>query len=108
MKGIRPDWANLPKRRCDNCGITYRPRRPLREGERGFHHPNCRKEYHKRGGSFSKLKPVIIKEVRRAVRERDPLDTAWQEAIERRIALMERFIGGIRAAFLLDYSDKDK
>ena len=105
MKGIRPEWAHLPKRKCDNCGIPYRPLRPVRKGECGFHHPNCRKEYHKRGGSFSKLKPVILKEVRRAVRERDPLDTQWQERIEKRIADLERTMKGVREVFLLDYSE---
>ena len=49
-------WANLPRRKCDDCGKSYKPVRPVKEGERGFCTPNCRKSYHKHGGAYRKLK----------------------------------------------------
>ena len=65
MPFVRPV---LPPRPCDNCGVKYRPGRKLIPGQHGFCQDNCRKEFHKRGGSFSKLKPEIAKEVRKQVR----------------------------------------
>jgi hypothetical protein len=55
-KGFNPEWANLPKRRCDNCGTLYKQVRPRREGEHGFCEDNCRKSFHKHQGAYSKLK----------------------------------------------------
>lgn len=57
--GVSPDWANLPRRHCDECGKKYKPVRPLREGERGFCCDNHRKSYHKHGGAYRKLKEVM-------------------------------------------------
>ena len=56
MRGHNPDWANLPRRKCDDCGKNYKPKQPLREGTRGFCSDNCRKSYHKHGGAYRKLK----------------------------------------------------
>ena len=97
--GYNPEWANLPKRRCDNCPKIYRPNRPPRPGFHNFCCGNCRKEFSKRGGSFSKLKPEIIKEVRRAVKQRDPLDHEWQQTIEKRIAALESWMQQTIEAF---------
>jgi hypothetical protein len=60
-KGVSPEWANLPRRRCDDCGKTYKPARPLLEGQRGFCCDNCRKSYHKHGGAYRKLKVEMLK-----------------------------------------------
>jgi hypothetical protein len=65
-KGV---WLNLPKRKCDNCGTLYKPKRPLLEGQRGFCCDAHRKEYHQHGGAYTKLKPFIEKEIARRVRE---------------------------------------
>ena len=54
--GTSPLWANLPRRKCDDCGKSYKPVRPVKENERGFCTPNCRKSYHKHGGAYRKLK----------------------------------------------------
>ena len=54
--GTSPLWANLPRRKCDDCGKSYKPVRPVKERERGFCTPNCRKSYHKHGGAYRKLK----------------------------------------------------
>jgi hypothetical protein len=56
MRGTNPAWANLPRRKCDDCGKNYKPKQPLREGTRGFCSGNCRKSYHKHGGAYRKLK----------------------------------------------------
>jgi len=90
--GINPAWANLPRIRCDNCPNIFRPKRPHRPGQHRFCCGNCRKEFSKRGGSFSKLKPVIIQEVRRLVKDQHPLDAAWQRKIEQRLADIEAFV----------------
>ena len=97
--GIKAEWANLPKRKCDNCGALYKPTRPIKPDEHGFHHPNCRKEFHKRGGSFSKLKPVIIKEIRTRIREMRPDSAEWAASIEQRIASLECTLKSIQDAF---------
>jgi hypothetical protein len=54
---------NLPKRRCANCGTSYKPVRPLLEGELGFCKADCRKSYHKHGGAYRKLKTEVRKMV---------------------------------------------
>ena len=68
-KGVSPEWANLPRRKCDDCGKNYKPARPLREGQRGFCTPNCRKSYHKHGGAYRKLKGEMLKLVTKRMDE---------------------------------------
>jgi hypothetical protein len=53
-----PEWANLPRRHCDDCGKLYKPFRPLRPGidQYGFCSPNCKKSFHKHGGAYRKLR----------------------------------------------------
>jgi hypothetical protein len=60
---LSPEWANLPRRKCDDCGKTYKPVKPSRPGERGFCCANCRKSYHKHGGAYRKLKAEMQKMV---------------------------------------------
>jgi hypothetical protein len=69
MRGHNPDWANLPRRKCDDCGKSYKPKQPLREGTRGFCSDNCRKSYHKHGGAYRKLKVEMVKMVERRIEE---------------------------------------
>jgi|SRR6185369_17341807 len=64
-KGINPAWSNLPRRKCDDCGKSYKPVRPVKKDERGFCSPNCRKSYHKHGGAYRKLKTELKKEITR-------------------------------------------
>ncbi len=66
--GIKKDWANLPRRKCDNCGVSYKPKRPLLEGQRGFHEDKCRKEYHKNGGAYRKVREIMTKIVTRELK----------------------------------------
>lgn len=61
MRGHNPDWANLPRRKCDDCGKSYKPKQPLRPNTRGFCSDNCRKSYHKHGGAYRKLKVEVSK-----------------------------------------------
>ena len=77
MKGVNPKWENLPRRKCDNCGKSYKPKQPLREGMRGFCCGNCRKEYHKHGGAYAKLRPVVEKMVRQHIREAVRAELNW-------------------------------
>ena len=62
---LSPEWAKLPKRRCDDCGKMYKQVRPRREGEMGFCSDNCRKSYHKHGGAYRKLKNEMKRMVER-------------------------------------------
>ena len=62
-KGINPAWSNLPRRKCDDCGKSYKPVRPVKKDERGFCAPNCRKSYHKHGGAYRKLRVEVRKMV---------------------------------------------
>ena len=95
----------VPRRRCDNCPKIYQPSQPMRINKRtgkleyGFCCDNCRKDFHKHGGSYSKLKPVIQAEVRKAVKERNPLDPEWQRNIERQIAELQRIMHSFEEAF---------
>jgi len=66
---LSPEWAKLPKRRCDDCGKLYKPVKPRREGEMGFCSDNCRKSYHKHGGAYRKLKAEMVKLVERHMKE---------------------------------------
>lgn len=66
---LSPEWAKLPKRRCDDCGKMYKQIRPRREGEMGFCSDNCRKSYHKHGGAYRKLKVEMVKLVTKRMDE---------------------------------------
>ena len=66
--GVSPAWANLPRRRCYDCGKKYKPVRPVKEGERGFCTDNCRKSYHKHGGAYRKLKGEMEKLIEKRLR----------------------------------------
>ncbi len=71
MKGVNPAWANLPRRKCDDCGKGYKPKQPLRPNTRGFCSDNCRKSYHKHGGAYRKLKGEVQKMVAKHIGEID-------------------------------------
>jgi hypothetical protein len=59
MRGTNPAWANLPRRKCDDCGKWYKPKQPLRQDMRGFCTGTCRKSYHKHGGAYRKLRDLM-------------------------------------------------
>lgn len=67
-KGVSPEWANLPRRKCDDCGKSYKPARPLLKDQRGFCCDNCRKSYHKHGGAYRKLRVELEKMVEKKLR----------------------------------------
>jgi hypothetical protein len=81
MRGHNPEWANLPRRKCDDCGKNYKPKQPLREGTRGFCSDNCRKSYHKHGGAYRKLKVEMLKLVAREMAglEKRLRQIVWEE-----------------------------
>ena len=66
---LSPEWLKLPRRRCDDCGKTYKQIRPRREGEHGFCTDNCRKSFHKHKGAYSKLKGDMRKMVEQRMQE---------------------------------------
>ena len=95
-RGVMTD---LPRRRCDNCAALYKLKQRLPEGQHGFCSANCRKEFHKHGGSFSKLKPVVVAEVKKRIKELSPADQFRMEAMEKRITELEQVIQKLRQSF---------
>ncbi len=66
---LNPAWENLPRRKCDNCGESYKQTRPLRSIDRyGFCKPDCKKSFHKNGGAYRKLKAELEKLIDRRLR----------------------------------------
>lgn len=90
MKGVNPAWANLPRRKCDDCGKSYKPKQPLREGTRGFCSGNCRKSYHKHGGAYRKLRAEVQKLVKR---EMDGLSITLNAHIATRVIFELEHLG---------------
>ena len=68
---LNPDWANLPRRKCDNCGKSYKQVRPLRPGldKYGFCAKECKKQFHKHGAAFIQLRDVCRKEIEKQMRD---------------------------------------
>jgi uncharacterized protein (DUF983 family) len=67
-QGRKEEWLNLPRRKCDNCGASYKPKRPVKPKEHGFCKDPCRFQFHRNGGSFVKLKALIEPAVRKSMR----------------------------------------
>ena len=85
MRGLRAEWAMLPARRCRNCPKIFKPKKP----DQVHCCANCRKEYDKHGGAFSKLRVHMLKEIKKRVRECSPADETRISAIESRLAALE-------------------
>ena len=89
----------LPRRRCDNCGVFYRPKQRLKKNDKhGFCNPACKKQFHKHGGSFAKLKPVIEAEVRKRIKILSPADGTRMQAIEDQANRHEAMWQALKAA----------
>ncbi len=63
---MKAEWANLPKRKCEACGEGYKPARP----DQRFCKSKCRMDFHRYGGAFLKLKPIMEKRVDQRVNQR--------------------------------------
>ena len=88
MRGIRPEWQNLPLKLCRNCGKRFKPKKP----DQVHCCANCRKEFDKHGGAFSKLRIHMLREIKKRVRECSPADESRIAEIECRLqALEDRF-----------------
>ncbi len=61
LQGTKPEWLNLPRRPCDNCGKRYKPTRPTSR----FCKSECKTSFHRHGGAYRKLKQEIEKEIKR-------------------------------------------
>lgn len=99
-QGFKPEWANLPRRKCDNCGNPYRPIRPLPRDHRGFCCRKCNDEFHHHGGAYVQVKGFIRAEVIKRVKEWSPSGEPRVAAIEKRLTDLEgrfeRLIGALR------------
>ena len=47
----------LPRRKCDDCGKSYKPTRPNAR----FCSDNCRKAFHRNSGAYRKLRELMKK-----------------------------------------------
>jgi hypothetical protein len=66
-QGHKPEWDDLPRRRCANCPVIFKPVQPHQK----FHNQQCKDEYHRNGGSFVKVKALIEPTVRKYCRLED-------------------------------------
>ena len=62
-QGRKPEWLNLPRRKCDKCGTSYKPSQPTQR----FCQPVCRFQYSRNGSAILQLKEKIAPEVRKQV-----------------------------------------
>ena len=80
----------IARRICDNCPTKFQPRV---ESQR-FCSANCRKEFHKYGGTYPKLKAKLDESISRRIRELSPADTKRFELIEARLESLEKWRNG--------------
>lgn len=80
-RGLKPEWARLPKRHCENCPKRFKPSRP----EQRFCSGNCRKSWNKYGGAYSKLRQVVLKMIEREIQA---VRTDLVDRIEREMAVI--------------------
>jgi rubredoxin len=62
-QGRKEEWLNLPRRKCDNCGVSYKPTQPTQR----FHNKTCRFQFSRNGSAILQLKERIAPEVRKQV-----------------------------------------
>lgn len=86
-----PDY---PKKRCQNCPKVFKPE----QKHQNFCSPNCRKEYHKYGGAFAKVKAVMLVELKKRIRELSPADGPRIEVIEERLRCIEVALAAIHGS----------
>ena len=73
--GLKPEWANLPARRCDNCGKVFKPKTPTQR----FHNDTCRFQAKNLGPGYARLKVKLEKDLRALKVE---LETALAAKVE--------------------------
>ncbi len=60
-QGHKEEWLSLPRRKCDNCGASYKPSQPHQR----FCKPLCRFQFSRNGSAILQLKERIAPEVRK-------------------------------------------
>ena len=62
-------WQNLPRRKCDFCGKSYKPSQPFKKNQKfGFCTRDHKVRFHEAGGAYVKLKDQVPKEINRQLR----------------------------------------
>ena len=62
-------WANLPRRKCDACGKSYKPTQPFKKNQKfGFCCRAHKDSFHLHGGAYAKLKDLVPKEMTRQMK----------------------------------------
>jgi hypothetical protein len=69
-KRTPPDhWLNLPRRKCDFCGKSFKPSQPIKKRQKySFCCQDHKNAFHKRGGAFSKAAEQLKSEIKRQVK----------------------------------------
>jgi rubredoxin len=62
-QGRKKEWLTLPRRRCDNCGASYKPAQPTQR----FCKAICRFQFSRNGSAILQLKERIAPEVRKQI-----------------------------------------
>jgi len=62
-QGRKEEWLNLPRRKCDNCGASYKPSQPTQR----FCKAICRFQFARNGSAILQLKERIAPEVRKQI-----------------------------------------
>jgi len=84
-QGIKGEWRDLPSRHCLNCETLFQPRVPWQKFCRrttGNDPGACRKQYHRHGGAYHKLKPEIQSLVEQSTARELQLMEARMKALE--------------------------
>lgn len=94
-RGIRPEWADLKKKRCLNCPAIFKPTKPIQK----FCSAACRKQFDDLGGAYVKLKEYVTKEIKKQVKACNPAEETRIAAIEAAIARIQETLDGFKQAF---------
>jgi rubredoxin len=62
-QGMKQEWIMLPRRKCDNCGASYKPKQPTQR----FCKPVCRFQFSRNGSAILQLKTKLAPEVRKQI-----------------------------------------
>jgi hypothetical protein len=84
-RGQKPDWKELPARRCDNCPKVFKPKRP----EQRFCSPQCRWQADRQGPGYARLKVRVEKDLNSI---RHQLRTDLKADVEKAVKHLESVI----------------
>lgn len=82
------------RKRCENCPALFVKHQPHQR----FCSDNCRKEFHKYGGAFAKVRAEMEKQITKRIRDINPRDPETFAALIGRVQKLEGIVSAIRSA----------